>query len=149
MKDVIITITATQATDDAGDMDTLAEFTTVGQFSFDGGSGTISYLESELTGMEGTFTTIHYTPDGARLERTGNLVSAMDFTPGAVSSELLTSRMSAPVAAAAAMFSGERPPARTTRRPSRFSSATSDQSASVPVPPRLLPTCPSSSVASA
>ena len=31
----------------------------------------------------------------------------MDFTPGAVSSELLTSRMSAPVTAAAAMFSAE------------------------------------------
>ena len=82
MKDVIITITATQATDDAGNMDTLAEFTTVGQFSHADGSGTICYLESELTGMEGTFTTIHYTPAGARLERTGNLVSTMDFTPG-------------------------------------------------------------------
>ena len=31
MKDVIITIVATQATDTASDMDTLAEFTTVGQ----------------------------------------------------------------------------------------------------------------------
>jgi len=82
MRDVIITITATQATGDAADMDTLAEFTTVGQFSHSGGCGTISYLESELTGMEGTFTSIHYTPDGARLERTGNLTSSMDFTPG-------------------------------------------------------------------
>jgi uncharacterized beta-barrel protein YwiB (DUF1934 family) len=82
MKDVIITITATQATDDNADMDTLAEFTTIGQYSYENGSGTISYLESELTGMEGTFTSIHYTPQGAHLERTGNLVSTMDFTPG-------------------------------------------------------------------
>ena len=82
MKDVIITITATQATQDESDMDTLAEFTTVGQYSHADGSGTISYLESELTGMEGTFTSIHYTPQGAHLERTGNLVSTMDFTPG-------------------------------------------------------------------
>ena len=82
MKDVIITITATQTTDDAANMDTLAEFTTVGQYSWADGCGTISYLESELTGMEGTFTSIHYTPQGARLERTGNLVSAMEFTPG-------------------------------------------------------------------
>jgi uncharacterized beta-barrel protein YwiB (DUF1934 family) len=82
MKDVIITITATQATDDNTNMDTLAEFTTVGQYSYEDGSGTISYLESELTGMEGTFTSIHYTPQGAHLERTGNLVSTMDFTPG-------------------------------------------------------------------
>ena len=82
MKDVIINIVATQATDEASDMDTLAEFTTVGQYSYEDGSGTISYLESELTGMEGTFTSIHYTPQGAHLERTGNLVSTMDFTPG-------------------------------------------------------------------
>lgn len=82
MKDVIITITATQATEDNADMDTLAEFTTVGQFSYADGCGTISYLESELTGMEGTFTSIHYTPRGAHLERTGNLTSSMDFTPG-------------------------------------------------------------------
>lgn len=82
MKDVIITITATQTTDDTENMDTLAEFTTVGRYSHADGSGTISYLESELTGMEGTFTSIHYTPLGAHLERTGNLVSTMDFTPG-------------------------------------------------------------------
>lgn len=82
MKDVIINIVATQATDGASDMDTLAEFTTVGQYTHADGSGTISYLESELTGMEGTFTSIHYTPQGAHLERTGNLISTMDFTPG-------------------------------------------------------------------
>ena len=82
MKDVIINIVATQATDEASDMDTLAEFTTVGQYSHADGSGKICYLESELTGMEGTFTSIHYTPQGAHLERTGNLVSTMDFTPG-------------------------------------------------------------------
>ena len=82
MKDVIINIVATQATDEASDMDTLAEFTTVGQYSYEDGSGKICYLESELTGMEGTFTSIHYTPQGAHLERTGNLVSTMDFTPG-------------------------------------------------------------------
>ena len=82
MKDVIITITATQTTGDTADMDTLAEFTTVGQYSYADGSGMICYLESELTGMEGTFTSIHYTPEGARMERTGNLTSTMDFTPG-------------------------------------------------------------------
>ena len=82
MKDVIITITATQSTRDASDMETLAEFSTVGRYSHAGGSGTISYFESELTGMEGTFTSIHYTPQGATLERSGNLTSRMDFTPG-------------------------------------------------------------------
>lgn len=82
MKDVIITITATQSTEHDADTDTLAEFTTVGRFSHERGSGTISYLESELTGMEGTYTSIHYTRDGARMERTGNLVSTMEFVPG-------------------------------------------------------------------
>ena len=82
MKDVIITITATQSTRDASDMETLAEFSTVGRYSHAGGSGTISYFESELTGMEGTFTSIHYTPQGATLERSGNLTSRIDFTPG-------------------------------------------------------------------
>ena len=82
MKDAIITITATQTTEHDADMDTLAEFTTVGRYSHADGSGTVSYLESELTGMEGTFTSIHYTPQGAHMERTGNLVSTMEFVPG-------------------------------------------------------------------
>ena len=82
MKDVIITITATQSTHDASDMETLAEFSTVGAYTYADGCGTISYFESELTGMEGTFTSIHYTPQGATLERSGNLTSKMEFSPG-------------------------------------------------------------------
>jgi mannose-6-phosphate isomerase class I len=53
MKDVIITITATQATQDESDMDTLAEFSTVGAYSHADGCGTISYEDESMNFYKG------------------------------------------------------------------------------------------------
>ena len=81
MKDVMIHITAAQS-DSEQEREELAEFSTEGRYEFEDGSGVIVYMESELTGMEGTRTTIRFTPDGATLTRTGNLTGRMDFIPG-------------------------------------------------------------------
>ena len=82
MKDVMIRIAATQDGDDPGERTDLAEFTTEGTMECTGDSGTLTYAESELTGMAGTTTTIAFTPEGAELTRTGNLTGSMLFRPG-------------------------------------------------------------------
>ena len=82
MKDVMIRILATQTGDDPKEQTELAEFSTEGQMECLDGVGTLTYPESELTGMEGTVTTIAFTPNGAVLTREGNLTGRMVFTPG-------------------------------------------------------------------
>lgn len=82
MKDVMIRILATQTGDDPNETNELAEFTTEGRMECAGGAGKLIYAESELTGMEGTVTTIAFSPEGAVLSRVGNLTGRMDFTPG-------------------------------------------------------------------
>ena len=82
MKDVMIRILATQQGDDPRETTELAEFSTEGQLDCADGVGTLTYPESELTGMEGTVTTIAFTPTGAVLTRTGNVTGRMVFTPG-------------------------------------------------------------------
>ena len=57
MKDVMIRILAVQTGDDLREQTVLAEFSTEGKMDFRDGSGTLTYPESELTGMEGTVTT--------------------------------------------------------------------------------------------
>lgn len=82
MKDVMIRILATQTGDDLQEQIELAEFSTEGQMECLDGTGTLTYAESELTGMEGTVTTISFTPAGAVSTREGNLTGRMDFVPG-------------------------------------------------------------------
>ena len=82
MKDVMIRIFATQTGDDPREQTELAEFSTEGQLDCLDGSGTLTYPESELTGMEGTVTTIAFTPEGAVLTRQGSVTGRMDFSPG-------------------------------------------------------------------
>ena len=82
MKDVMIRILATQSGDDPREQTELAEFSTEGQLDCLDGSGTLTYPESELTGMEGTITTVAFTPDGAVLTRQGSVTGRMDFSPG-------------------------------------------------------------------
>ena len=64
MKDVMIRILATQTGDDPREQTELAEFSTEGQMHCRDGVGTLTYPESDLTGMEGTVT------------------GRMDFSPG-------------------------------------------------------------------
>ena len=82
MKDVMIRILATQSGDDPREQTELAEFSTEGQLDCLDGVGTLTYPESELTGMEGTVTTIAFTPEGAVLTRQGSVTGRMDFSPG-------------------------------------------------------------------
>ena len=82
MKDVMIRILAVQTGDDLREQTVLAEFSTEGKMDFRDGSGTLTYPESELTGMEGTVTTIAFTPEGAVLTRQGSVTGRMDFSPG-------------------------------------------------------------------
>ena len=82
MKDVMIRIFATQTGDDPREQTELAEFSTEGQLDCLDGSGTLTYPESELTGMEGAVTTITFTPEGAVLTRQGSVTGRMDFSPG-------------------------------------------------------------------
>ncbi len=80
MKDVIISITGVQnypqGSDDA------VELVTEGKYSFRDGKGVLSYMESELTGMQGTKTSFTFTPDEVILSREGTLTSKMIFREG-------------------------------------------------------------------
>lgn len=80
MKDVIISITGVQnypqGTDDS------VELVTEGKYSFRDGRGELSYMESELTGMQGTRTSFTFTPTEVVLSREGTLTSEMIFREG-------------------------------------------------------------------
>lgn len=82
MKKVIIKITGSQTDDVSQSPEEVAEFTTEGQYACADGSGSFSYLESELTGMAGTRTTIVFTPEDAVLTREGAVNSRMYFVRG-------------------------------------------------------------------
>lgn len=82
MKDVMIRIFATQSGDDPREQTDLAEFSTEGQMECADGVGMLTYPESELTGMDGTTTTITFNAEGAVLTRRGTLTNRMVFTPG-------------------------------------------------------------------
>ena len=64
------------------------EFTTDGLYSYDGDTGCMSYMESEVTGMEGTRTSIIVLPDKVVLDRDGMITSRMVFQPGQKNSVL-------------------------------------------------------------
>lgn len=82
MKDVIITITGSQADDATHEREELAEFTTEGRYRYEEGRGMFTYPESELTGMAGTRTTMEFTPESAVLTREGTVNSRMIFLRG-------------------------------------------------------------------
>lgn len=81
-KSVIITVCGLQSYEGAED-DTI-ELVTEGRLTdYGGGTLTLSYQESELTGMEGTETVIHMEEDGKiTLLRTGRFNSQMIFEAG-------------------------------------------------------------------
>ena len=79
-KDVIISIKGVQRYENA-DPDTM-ELVTAGRLEREGNSYTLSYQESELTGMEGTLTTFQIEPERITLMRVGEFNSQMVFQPG-------------------------------------------------------------------
>ncbi len=79
-KDVVISIKGTQRYDN-NDPDVI-ELVTQGRLTRDGESYTLSYQESELTGLEGTLTTIQVDGEQVTLMRVGEFTSQMVFQEG-------------------------------------------------------------------
>ncbi len=80
-KPVIISIRGVQALE-PGDED-IMELVTQGVLRQEDGEGfSLTYLESELTGLEGTTTTFQVAPDRITLRREGTLNSEMIFQEG-------------------------------------------------------------------
>ena len=80
MKDVMISIKGTQApylAEEEG-----IELITSGEYSHEGSETVISYMESEMTGMEGTRTTFRVSPRKVTLTREGSLNAQMVFETG-------------------------------------------------------------------
>ena len=69
MKDVVISIRAIQAC--GMDDEDLVEFTTDGLYTFDGEVGCLTYMETEVTGLEGTRTSVMVMPDQVVVDRDG------------------------------------------------------------------------------
>jgi Uncharacterized protein conserved in bacteria len=80
MKDVIISIKGTQNDPVGGD--NIIELETDGVFAFENGEGELSYMESELTGLDGTKTSFTISPMGVVMTREGSLNSRMVFEEG-------------------------------------------------------------------
>ena len=80
MKDVIISIKGTQNDSDGGD--NIIELETDGVFAYENGEGMLSYMESELTGLNGTKTSFTIGPMGIVMTREGSLNSRMVFEKG-------------------------------------------------------------------
>ena len=79
-KDVVISIKGIQKYE-GQDSDTI-ELVTEGRLTRDEGGYTLSYQESELTGLEGTLTTIQVEGEQVTLMRVGEVNSQMVFQEG-------------------------------------------------------------------
>lgn len=79
-KEVIISIKGIQEYENAP-RDTI-ELVTQGRLERDGGMLTLSYQESEVTGLEGTLTTFQIEPERVTLMRMGEFNSQMVFEEG-------------------------------------------------------------------
>lgn len=80
MKEVVISIHSVHALD--RDEEDTMDFTTDGLYSYDRGVGTLSYFESEVTGLEGTCTSVLVKPDEIVVDRDGSMKSRMVFREG-------------------------------------------------------------------
>ena len=78
-KEVIISIVGTQTTEEDSDV---YELVTDGTYSFSDSSCEFTYMESELTGLEGTKTTFRIDDNQVMLTREGSLNSQMVFEKG-------------------------------------------------------------------
>lgn len=80
MKDVWISISNRQ-TGGPEEENTMV-FDTAGHYFFDNGVGVLSYQESELTGLDGTRTSVMVMPDQVVVDRDGMLTGRMIFREG-------------------------------------------------------------------
>ena len=81
MKDVLITIDGSQTYPD-GERES-AEFMTDGEYAFGRKGAAFTYMESPLTGLEGTKTTFLIRGGAVTMNRTGTVNSRMVFEEGA------------------------------------------------------------------
>ena len=79
-KDVLISIRGTQRSE--GEEPQVIELTTDGKLSREGNVITVSYAETEMTGMEGVVTTFRVEGDRVELVREGQMNSVMTFVEG-------------------------------------------------------------------
>lgn len=79
MKDVIISVKGLIGTDENGDE---IELVTKGLYDYKDGTAKFSYMESELTGLEGTKTAFDVTEGYALMTRTGTVTMQMLFEEG-------------------------------------------------------------------
>lgn len=80
MKDVLISIKGLQSLDDGGDE--AVEFVTDGKYGYSESGSELSYMESELTGLDGTRTSFVIGPEGVVLQREGTVNTRMVFEQG-------------------------------------------------------------------
>lgn len=86
MKDVLIKIRTAQ---DVGTEDEdLVEFSSDGVYTFDDDIAVATYMESEVTGLEGTRTSVIVLPEQIVVDREGLITSRMEFSAGSSSSFL-------------------------------------------------------------
>ena len=83
-KEIILFVRGEQTYDGAAPE--VTELATEGLMSIEGGEISLTYQESEITGMEGTTTRFVIRGDTVVLERTGMIVSRMEFRQGERSS---------------------------------------------------------------
>ncbi len=86
-KDVVISIHSVHGYDQ-NDTEEL-DFTTDGVMSLEEDGCSLSYMESEVTGMPGTLTTFRVNPDGIVVDREGFVTSRMQFREGMKDSVML------------------------------------------------------------
>ena len=79
MKDVVISIHSLTG---LGEEEDSLDFVTDGLYSYADGVASLSYLEPEVTGLEGTRTSVKVSPDKVVVNRDGLVMSRMVFTPG-------------------------------------------------------------------
>ena len=80
MKDVVIYIRSLYGY--GGEEEDSIDFTTDGLYTYDGSTASFTYLESDVTGMEGTRTSVVVSPDKVIVDRDGAVTSRMVFQPG-------------------------------------------------------------------
>lgn len=85
-KDVLITIKSSQNVD-GSEMEG-AELITLGTYNYGKDGIRFSYMESEITGLDGTKTVFHIKPDEVVMSRRGSVNSQMVFHPGECSNFL-------------------------------------------------------------
>ena len=80
MKDVVIYIRSLYGYDE--NEEEAIDFSTDGLYTYDGGTACLTYLETDVTGMEGTRTSVMVMPDKVVVDRDGTVTSRMVFRPG-------------------------------------------------------------------